>query len=390
MVEGERVRQAVARRPVDVYEATVAGLGGGRLRRHDLGVRLPLSIRREQMAVHRMDVGGAVFVPSRGGHPAERPITPVALLIEEAQGAKVAPILMELGGLAIRHHAVQGALFLEGAERPVAQPSGLARRLHRRQELRRPAQLDVGHGEVRGQVRNVRRATDAAGVQQRQRPVTAPAASARAGHEHFLPLLEEQPLLGIERLEGGEVHDDVVHFDVAEVWIQGGGQLEVAGRPPEHIRADLAGRVAGDAVEGARRIGKDAVFLARVHRFQAQGLKRGHELGVAPCQRRPRPTFVQMRHVARCEEADDAASVGLGHRQQGPRNEKLRRPAMLGARRRAMPSAIPVAAVLALRQDGAVRDAVAQIELEPEAVAPLAGRVQGEGEIVPGQVALVP
>ena len=318
-----------------------------------------------------------------GGHEPNRLVAAVGSFVERAEGAEITPVLMQRE----RRRSVPCAelrVFLHYSEKAVAPGALLSGHLHGTQQIRWPEQLVVVQNNAVGRLRLHCRSADATCMQQLRIAEAAP------GGEYLLAFLEKQPLFGKEGFVVAQIHHHVVGFDVAEVRLQRGGDLQIARWPPQQNNASFGlHAIAGETIVGGGNIGGNAVLLTRAHVVQAKRLKLRQKLRLRPRQRRPCVAFVGICDVALREDADGAGAVGFGHVHQRPRNEVLGAPALFGTRRGAAPSAVPRVAELAFRQNGAVGDAVAEIELKPESVAPFARGVEGDGEVVAVEVALI-
>ena len=120
----------------------------------------------------------------------------------------------------------------------------------------------------------------------------------RPGAEDFLAFLEEQAFLGIERLESGQIHDDVVRFNVAKVRIDSRRYLEVGGWAPEQIDASVRGDRPVEIVQCRRNKWIHAVLLPQINAVQHQFLELGQEPRPGERKRGPGPLLVQVRDAA--------------------------------------------------------------------------------------------
>jgi hypothetical protein len=74
--------------------------------------------------------------------------------------------------------------------------------------------------------------------------------------EDALVLGEERPFFADEHFGRVEVHDQVVAFHLAEIWIERGEQLRLAVRLPEHVETGVRLVVAVDHVVQHRDVGR--------------------------------------------------------------------------------------------------------------------------------------
>ena len=89
-----------------------------------------------------------------------------------------------------------------------------------------------------------------------------------------MPLQKERPLFREKRLVAGEVHDNIVGFNIAEVRIKGARNLEGRGGPPKQIEPGFLGGAIADRIETRRDIRVEGELLLGIDAFNLRFGKR--------------------------------------------------------------------------------------------------------------------
>ena len=250
-------------------------------------------------------------------------------------------------------------------------------------DVGRPQLLALIDFHAVGQIQFPRPAADPSRVHDPEGLTIPPAILLITGQvEYLAPLEEEQAFFGEKCLVRRQVDDDIVRLDRTEVGIDGRRQLEIARRSPEQVDASLEARVVIHQVLGRRRIGEYAPLLAWIDVLEFQGIHGAHESGPGFGQAGPAPAFVDVRDASAGIHANSPFAGGIRHRDLRPGDIKLGRPSTISNLRGPIPGAVPVPAVLALRQNRAIHFAVAQRHGHPVAVAAVAGSVQRDAHRV--------
>ena len=304
MVHRQRVRHPPNGRELDVEQAAIAVLCVRHRRSDHLAVDFPAAGGRQRVSVHRMHHGVAIRTLRDRRHPPQGARVCFAAFPQRSGDAVVPSALSQWHALAFRRASLEHGFVFPGEQESKAQAFALARRLDGTKEVRWPRQIFRRHRHSVGHIRRRRPAPDPTRMQQhccrRRRP---PAERApRPGAEYLLAFLEKEALLGKERFESGQVHDDVVRFDVAKVRIGGRRHLQVGGRAPEQIDAGVSDDIAVEIVQHRGHVGIDAVLLAQIDAVQHHFLEIRQELRRGEGKRRPRPLFVQVRDGAPGQE----------------------------------------------------------------------------------------
>ena len=187
-----------------------------------------------------------------------------------------------------------------------------------------------------------------------------------------------------ESLEGGQVDDYVVRFDIAEIGIDRGRQQRIGGRAPEDLGAGLILSLMLDAIVNGGSKGVKSELPARFDVAQFVLFESGQVLVYRSRQSGVGPGFAaEMSHLALEIDTDLPVIAGLGQRHHGPWNEILDTPAVLQRLGGAVPGTVPLHVHLPLGQQGGVGHGIAQIHAQEIAVQAFAGGIEAHHEAVP-------
>ncbi len=325
-----------------------------------------------------MNDGVFIGMSRQRGDGAQRPITPVRDVLPEQAGNPV--VTSGLFESQVIH--LEGHVVFHRTEQPIAQGAQLTRgfdctvEFHRLVELRRWYFHSVQNG------RRARRTADATRVHHRHRKEIFRRIRSRRGEEDIPSLQEKEPFLGEERLQSRKVHDDGIRLHVAKIGQDGCGNLEIAGRPPEHLGAGPEIGLLLHLILGHRGVRDHAPLLARVHAFHLQRPHVLDPLGDGERQGGHAPTLTDRHEATRRKERHAPGARFLRHRQLRPGNEELRRPALLGQRGFSVPDPIPVPIELRLGNESAVGFDAAGRKGHPVPVLAVARRIEHEADEV--------